>query len=150
MTTGPTGTKVLSLHGIRINCRTICVGPRYPSAVLMFRFAESKTLSSRVYVSTDSLSRYVDPQHPPNKKKPYSTILNQPFNHTVRTSLLLGFEAGLNGECRSRFSYQRHYMTLSGPMSRTNFAVCNILESLCRCLPCLKENFSICISKQVF
>ena len=128
---------------------TTCVDYSYPSAVLMFGFPEPKTLSSKAYVSTGPLAKYVDPQQPPSKKKPYSIILNQPFNHTVCISSPPGFDASLNGKHRSNFSYQRHYMILSGLMSQKSLAVCNTLESLCPCLLCLKENFSIRTSKQV-
>ena len=126
-----------------------CADLSHPSAVLMFGFPEPKTLSSKAYVSTGPLAKHVDPQQPPSKKKPYSIILNQPFNHTVCISSPYGFAEGLNGEHRFNFSYQRHFMILFGLMSRKSLAMCNTLESLCHCPLCLKENSSTRTSKQV-
>ena len=107
---------------------TTCVDILYPSAVLMFGFAKPKTSSSKAFVSTGPLAKYVDIQRPPSKKKPYSIILNQPFNHTVCTSCPPGFDVGLNGNHRYNFSYQRHSMILFGLMSQKSLAVCNTLE----------------------
>jgi len=39
--------------------------------------------SSKCFISTGTLPRFIDPKQPPTKKKPFSTIMNQPFNHTV-------------------------------------------------------------------
>ncbi|CAD6587543.1 MAG: hypothetical protein ASARMPREDX12_002930 [Alectoria sarmentosa] len=53
----------------------------------MFSFLDSKTPASMAYVSQSTLPPYVDPQQPPSKRKPFSTILNQPFTHTVQLIL---------------------------------------------------------------
>lgn len=43
----------------------------------------SESLSTKMRVSRGSLPHWVDPKEPPSKRAPYSTILGQPFNHTV-------------------------------------------------------------------
>lgn len=49
----------------------------------MLGFNDSDVSSSKFFVSNGSLPAYIDPHQPPSAKKPFSTILNQPFTHTV-------------------------------------------------------------------
>jgi hypothetical protein len=49
----------------------------------MFNISGEDAPNSKFYVSHGTLPHYVDPRQPPSKKKPFATVLNQPFNHTV-------------------------------------------------------------------
>ncbi|MCJ1240112.1 hypothetical protein MMC14_008112 [Varicellaria rhodocarpa] len=49
----------------------------------MFSFKGQKESPSKCYVTHANLPKYIDSEQPPIKRKPFSTILNQAFNHTV-------------------------------------------------------------------
>ena len=49
----------------------------------MYNSLKSKSTASKSYVSHGTLPQYIDPEQPPSKKNPFSTILNQSFTHTV-------------------------------------------------------------------
>lgn len=52
---------------------------------MAFNFARNELSVSKCYVSHGCLPQFIDPKQLPSKKKPFSTILNQHFTHTVRT-----------------------------------------------------------------
>lgn len=49
----------------------------------MFSFLDHRSSAAKAYVSQGSLPPFVDPEQPPSKKNPFSTIIGQPFIHTV-------------------------------------------------------------------
>lgn len=51
---------------------------------MVFTFASNETPASKCYVSHGCLPRSFHPKELPSKKKPFATILNQPFTHSVR------------------------------------------------------------------
>ncbi|CAF9909444.1 hypothetical protein IMSHALPRED_008363 [Imshaugia aleurites] len=53
----------------------------------MFSFLDPKSPASKAYVSHGTLPPYVDPEQPPSKKKPFSTISSLSFIHTVQLVL---------------------------------------------------------------
>ena len=71
----------------------------------MFAFDSDKAPPSKCYVTCGMLkSDHIDPKQPPSKKKPYSTMLNQSFTHTVllaiyasrrRLELMVGIQIDL-------------------------------------------------------
>ncbi|KAL8854565.1 MAG: hypothetical protein Q9221_000600 [Calogaya cf. arnoldii] len=53
----------------------------------MFNVLRKESPTSKVYVSQGQLSNKFDFGQPPSKKKPFSTILNQPFTHSAQVIL---------------------------------------------------------------
>ncbi|CAO1605036.1 hypothetical protein XANCAGTX0491_008572 [Xanthoria calcicola] len=49
----------------------------------MFNVLRKEPPTSKLYLSQGPLSQKFDFDQPPSKKKPFSTILNQPFTHSV-------------------------------------------------------------------
>ncbi|KAF6220904.1 hypothetical protein HO133_002584 [Letharia lupina] len=83
----------------------------------MFSFLESKTSASKAYVSHGNLPPFVDPEQPPSTKKPFSTILGQPFTHTVQLILPQELYDVVWKEVEAKISniqYSRVIMPLSG------------------------------------
>ena len=70
----------------------------------MFNSSEKDLPSSKCYVTHGSLPLFVDPKHPPIKRKPFSTILNQPFNHKVGAN----FDIRKNSVADINFSGSAH------------------------------------------
>jgi len=54
----------------------------------MFEFGVDDQPASKCYVTHGSLPTYIDPRQPPTKKKPFSTILDHTFAHTVFPSVV--------------------------------------------------------------
>ena len=61
-----------------LECSEFCFIPT------MFSFQDSKVPTSKAYVSHGTLTQHVDPEQPPSKRNPFSTIMSQTFNHMVR------------------------------------------------------------------
>lgn len=59
---------------------------------------ESKTESkAKCYFAHTVLPHFIDNQQPPTKRKPFSTINAQAFNHTVSPLLMIKLSKGRNG-----------------------------------------------------
>ena len=50
----------------------------------MLGIGEDGRPSAKCYVTCGALQGYINPEQPPTKKQPYSTIRSSRFNHTVR------------------------------------------------------------------
>ncbi len=73
--------------------------------------------TSKFYVSHGALPQYIDPKQPPGKKKPFATIANQPFNHTVDRYAISGTVENLLKHCpRLNVFYQQSCMICCGKM----------------------------------
>ena len=49
----------------------------------MFKTLNQEAPTSKCFLSSGSFPRFIDPKQPPTKRKPFSTIMSQPFNHRV-------------------------------------------------------------------
>lgn len=50
----------------------------------MFGIEKQDARSTKCYFTHAALGEHVDDKHPPTKKKPFATVISQPFSHTVR------------------------------------------------------------------
>ncbi|KAL8728695.1 MAG: hypothetical protein Q9181_005254 [Wetmoreana brouardii] len=53
----------------------------------MFDMLRNEGTTPKLYASQGELPNNIDDKHPPSKKKPFSTILNQPFTHSAQVIL---------------------------------------------------------------
>ena len=58
----------------------------------MFSFESQKEPSSKCYITHANLPKYIDSEQPPLKRKPFSAITNQAFNHTVHDTTIAFFK----------------------------------------------------------
>lgn len=59
---------------------------------MAFTFSRRDAPAAKCDVSLGCLPQYIDPKQLPSKKKPFATILNQPFTHTVRSSCMQRYQ----------------------------------------------------------
>lgn len=94
----------------------------------MFNVLRKETPTSKLYVSQAQLSNKFDLDQPPSKKKPFSTIINQPFTHSV-VCLVLTPKLPLTISHRPMSFFQRSCMSWCGTMSSINSGLWSIPES---------------------
>src|SRR5204863_7265706 len=54
----------------------------------MFDLHDSESRSEKCYTTVGKLPPFIDPEHPPTKKSPFSAVLGHPFVHSVYDSIL--------------------------------------------------------------
>ena len=94
----------------------------------MFNVLRKDTPTSKTYVSQAQLSNKYDLDQPPSKKKPFSTIISQPFTHSV-VCLVSTPKLPLTISHRSMSFFQRSCMNRCGTMSSINSSIWSIPES---------------------
>ena len=107
---------------------------------------------SKCYVSHGDLPNMFDSKQPPTKKRPFVTMLDQPFNHKVlcccRTNRPVQAQLIELGS-RSNWSCPKSYSKSFGQSSKKKLPTLNMFEWSCRSLHCSRMNSSIRISRKV-